>query len=1470
MHCQKIREGREFLKAKKIRIIATSFLLFQQALLPSVVMAIENESIANTEIMEEQPESHLSEEATEVVEEQAPITHEEPEVVVETPEAPPEVAEEVPPMEAPPEAPATEETIETVETQEEVPPLDESPLSAHLGRLNLTAQNVAELTNHGRSSYIQAVLQNAINRTISLGNTANSTATFSVTVPTHSMVQRQGTSNGWISSIVTDSTVGMPDELYTQMYYGNHSTHRNTYTLTNINSNRSDVTVTGTVTINSNFTATIIFNVRRVQTSNSTAPVEIRGNVGLGTTGVATQFTHIATPRQVMNLSYNNETIGSLTIDDGRSTAVIGTNITIQAQRAPVTMSEEEIRSWFTRLPDNPDNYEYSVASPAEGWRPATTGNMIVTLRNKTTEVTETHTTNYRVVDTQAPIGRVRPYVTTDVQARRSGGSAAIDRANLALALTELNDNWSLSEDIGITFRDLMGGIMPTFTGMAPDPNRTHIGRLTFEDEAGNISEPVRDPGSGGSETIVRYRIVDTQAPTANYSNTVVDLAARRSGNPSRNELMPFLNGNPSDNWSLPASIQLQLVNSNGSTLNLHEITPSTQIQTGYIRLQDEAGNRSSLQEVRFRVIDNEAPNANVRTDVVALEARREGELSTSEISSFLVGDPSDNWSTSENITVELLNSASEKLDITDTPPSTSEHSATIRLTDQAGNIREYPVHYRVVDTQAPSAIFKEETIDFSTHKSNSFSRSDLLRFLTGDPRDNWTLPSNIKIELVDENDNEFNLNELDLEEHTGYLHLEDEEGNRSNAQEVRFLAGDNESPTGNVVTTPVDFQARRVNELTRDDLLRFFTEDPLDNVTATDQIDISLRNNLGNVISIVNVAPSNTVYEADVRLQDQAGNRTEYPVNYRVIDTQAPTGSAKGTWTVFEANRHRDFTQAELRLLFHSISDNWTLPENIRLESHRRLYVLSPNEPSAYHPMDITAIDEAGNEHIFRGTMPRIVDTTAPTANFKNEVIDFSTLTSNTFARTDLLRFFNGTPEDNWTLPENIRIELVDSQGNGFALDDLEFQEYTGYIRLEDQHGNRTDLQEVKFLAGDNEGPTGNVVTQPVDFQARRVNELSRADLLRFFTEDPLDNTTPTDQIDLSLRNNLGEVVSIVNVAPSTTIYDANVRLQDIRGNYTEYPVNYRVVDTQAPTGSINQEITIFEATRTRDFTQEELRSLLIDLEDNWTERESITLKNNLALHNLRPNSLGEWYFQVHVDATDEAGNSIRIENTKVRIEDTTAPDGTLKDPLVFTKGQTAPSGRDFLDGDPTDNWSLSPDIQVAVTYENNVAFADLEVGTYGVTVTLTDQQRNSRTLNSQVTILEDTSEYIDVTIPMNVSFAQSKESNGIVSPTYQIQNNAERAVQVSVSSVVSQSNTEQLTEIDLGVKNNLNDNQVMLISSGQNLNNRRELGTIEGRNTSFSFSLFGTVGENFDFESLNDPLSPVYSMRLNFNAKE
>ncbi len=1274
MHILKERErGTEFLKAKKIRMIATSVLLFQHTLLPSAVFAIENETIASTEIMEEQSESHLSEETPEDVIEEPTVQES---TVQESTVQEPTVQEEAPEESILSEQPATVEETQVVEEEPVVseepttdipteatvlPPLDENSLVVnYLARLNLTTENVTQLTNHGRSSYLEGVLQNAINRTINLANAANSTASFSVTVPTHSLVERVNGNNGWISSIVTDSDAGMPDEFYTQMYYGNHSTHGNTYTLSNISSSNAAISVAATVTINNNFTATINFTVTRVQAGNEAVTLDIRGNVGLGTTGVATLYPNIATPRKVMNLSYSNETIGRLTINP-TITYVIKNPVTIEAQR-PARVPSDKIRdTWFDSVPTYARNYYYYVAGTINNnmWYPGRTGSMTVNVADSSNSIVyERISTNYVVVDTTPPEGTaVEDFVTIQANRHRD-----FTQEELRLLVNGLKDNWSELENITLTFEK-----------------------------------------------------------------------------------------------------------------KLYNLSPSTSYQD-WVKLTDESGNERSLLNTKLRI----------------------------------------------------------------------------------------------TDTIAPTGTVKSETIDLSGVTTAIPSRTDLLAFLNNDLDDNWTLPENIKIELVDSNGSVINLQNLESEDniYTGYIRLEDAQGNQSNLQEVKFQGRDAEGPTGNVTTSPVDFQARRSEELTREELLSFFTDDPLDNVTPTDEIDLSLRNNVGDIVSIVNVAPSTTVYDAKVRLQDQANNKTEYSVNYRVVDTQAPTGTVRNHWTVFEANRHRDFTQEELRQLIDNLADNWSELENIQLKNHRHLYDLSPNSGGTYHQLDLTASDESGNEHIFDNTMARVVDTTAPTASFKDEVIDFSTLTSNTFSRTDLLQFFNGAPDDNWSLPENITIELVDSEGNEFELDDLEYKEYIGFIRLEDEQGNQSALQEVKFLAGDNEGPTGNVVTQPVDFQARRKDELTKDELLQFFTEDPLDNTTPTDQIDLSLCNDNGDIVSIVNVAPSTTVYDANVRLEDIRGNYTDYSVNYRVIDTQAPTGIVRNHWTVFEANRHRDFTQEELRELISDLADNWSELENIQLINHRHLYDLSPNGFNA-YHPMNITATDEAGNEYIFNNAMPRIEDTTAPDGTLKDPLVFTKGQTAPAPREFLDGDPTDNWSLSPDIQVEVAYENNVQFTDLAVGDHGVTITLTDEAGNARTLNSQVTILEDTSEYIDVTIPTNVSFAESKESNGIVSPTYQIQNNAERAVQVSVSSVVSQSATEKLTEIDLGVKNNLNDNQVMLISSGKNLNNRRELGTIEGHSTSFSFSLFGTVGENFDFESLDDPLNPIYSMRLNFSAQ-
>lgn len=421
------------------------------------------------------------------------------------------------------------------------------------------------------------------------------------------------------------------------------------------------------------------------------------------------------------------------------------------------------------------------------------------------------------------------------------------------------------------------------------------------------------------------------------------------------------------------------------------EGTPGLEAET---MVSLEEGNQSNLQEMDSQKRDDQGPTANVTTSPVDFQATRVNDLTTEDLMKFFIDGPVDDTTPTDKIEISLLDSEENVVSIKNVAPSTMAYERTLRLRDEANNFTDYPVTYRVVDTQAPWANVKEEVVDFSNHSSNTFSRKDLLKFIIGDPQDNWTLYPYINIELTDESGNEFDLNELAYEEHTGYLRLEDERGNRSDLYEVKFLAGDNDGPIVNIVKSPVDFQARRVNELQREDLVRFFTSEPLDNVTPPDQIQLSLHDHLGAALSIVNVAPSETVYDAHIRLQDKVGNQTEYPVNYRVIDTQAPT------------------------------------------------------------------------------------------AQFKSETIDFSTHTSNTFSQSDLLQFLIDAPEDNWSFPENINIQLVDEKGNEFELNNLAFREYTGYLHLEDEAGNRSATQEVKFLAGNNEKTMSDVVTVPVDFQ--------------------------------------------------------------------------------------------------------------------------------------------------------------------------------------------------------------------------------------------------------------------------------------------------------------------------------------------------------------------------------------------------
>ena len=91
-------------------------------------------------------------------------------------------------------------------------------------------------------------MQRVTNRELTLGEGAGAVQRFTVTFDAYTMVQAPG--NGWISWIASNLSTA-PDFYFQQMYYGNHPSFSNPYTLNNLRGSGvpSYLSVTATPTI---------------------------------------------------------------------------------------------------------------------------------------------------------------------------------------------------------------------------------------------------------------------------------------------------------------------------------------------------------------------------------------------------------------------------------------------------------------------------------------------------------------------------------------------------------------------------------------------------------------------------------------------------------------------------------------------------------------------------------------------------------------------------------------------------------------------------------------------------------------------------------------------------------------------------------------------------------------------------------------------------------------------------------------------------------------------------------------------------------------------------------------------------------------------------------------------------------------------------------------------------------------------
>ena len=150
---------------------------------------------------------------------------------------------------------------------------------------------------------------------------------------------------------------------------------------------------------------------------------------------------------------------------------MIEPNVLIQAQRMPA-LSKETIKSWFQGLPSMVDeHYDFSTPESANGWEPGKAGQANVTIRNKVTNATQQTTTNYTVVDTQSPEGRVKTSRVT-MEADRSRN---FTQEELRQFFEELSDNWS--EDITLKSSGSLSSLGPNTA------NNHYILAITATDE---------------------------------------------------------------------------------------------------------------------------------------------------------------------------------------------------------------------------------------------------------------------------------------------------------------------------------------------------------------------------------------------------------------------------------------------------------------------------------------------------------------------------------------------------------------------------------------------------------------------------------------------------------------------------------------------------------------------------------------------------------------------------------------------------------------------------------------------------------------------------------------------------------------------------------------------------------------------------------------------------------------------------
>ncbi|MFL0681728.1 MAG: beta strand repeat-containing protein, partial [Algoriphagus aquaeductus] len=882
--------------------------------------------------------------------------------------------------------------------------------------------------------------------------------------------------------------------------------------------------------------------------------------------------------------------------------------------------------------------------------------------------------------------------IASEVLSQTSFGCGDVGTFEITLTVTDVNGN-ETEKTISVTVEDTTAPVVDAKSSVTVTLDASGSGSLAVADVLNNASTDacgiasevlsqtsfgcgdvgtfeitltVTDVNGNETEKTISVTVEDTTAPVVDAKSSVtVTLDASGSGSLA---VADVLNNASTDACGIASEVLSQTSFGCGD-VGTFEIT---------LTVTDVNGNETE-KTISVTVEDTTAPVVDAKSSVtVTLDASGSGSLAVADVLN--------------NASTDACGIASEVLSQTSFGcGDVGTFEITLTVTDVNGNETEKTISVTVEDTTAPVVDAKSSvTVTLDASGSGSLAVADVLNNASTDA-------CGIASEVLSQTS--FGCGDVGTFEIT--LTVTDVNGNETE-KTISVTVEDTTAPVVDAKSSvTVTLDASGSGSLAVADVL---------NNASTDACGIA-----SEVLSQTSFGCGDVgTFEITLTVTDVNGNETEKTISVTVEDTTAPVVDAKSSVTVtLDASGSGSLAVADV--LNNASTDACGIASEVLSQTSFGCGDVGTFE------ITLTVTDVNGNE-TEKTISVTVEDTTAPVVDAKSSVtVTLDASGSGSLAVADVL---NNASTDACGIASEVLSQT------SFGCGDVGTFEIT--LTVTDVNGNETE-KTISVTVEDTTAPVVDAKSSvTVTLDASGSGSLAVADVL---------NNASTDACGIA-----SEVLSQTSFGCGDVgTFEITLTVTDVNGNETEKTISVTVEDTTAPVVDAKSSVTV-----TLDASGSGSLAVADVLNNASTDACGIA-SEVLSQTSFGCGDVGT--FEITLTVTDVNGNETE-KTISVTVEDTTAPVVDAKSSVTVTldaSGSGSLAVADVLNNASTDACGIASEVL------SQTSFGCGDVGTFEITLTVTDVNGNETEKTISVTVEDTTAPVVDAKSSVTVTLDAS-----------------------------------------------------------------------------------------------------------------